>query len=129
MSQGLMQLLPSNFLKNFTLLGNIIRECGEDSEAWFPGIMHDLMYIAGCISGEAGELVNEVKKVRRGTYTLDEQRTKIEEESIDVFIFLATLWAELGTNVTEIYNAKRARNAERFGSGRVGTDRTSPAGE
>lgn len=125
-SRGLFQKPPLpkfDYSKFMPLtLAALIKECGEDSEAWFPGIIHDLMYSAGCIAGEAGELVNEVKKVRRGTHELDAQKAKIEEESIDVLIFLACLWYELETNVTEVYRAKRRLNAGRFGS-------PDPAGE
>ena len=125
-SKGLMQLLPQGFLKNFITLSNIIRECGEDSFAWFPDTADDLFYQIACVSGEAGELINEAKKSRRGTHTFEEQKTKIEEESIDVLIYLANIWYILGTNVTEVYNAKRAANLERFGPG---SNRVDPAGE
>jgi len=36
------------------------------------------------VMGEAGELGNDLKKVRRGDYTLDEKRAKIGKEIADV---------------------------------------------
>jgi NTP pyrophosphatase (non-canonical NTP hydrolase) len=115
MSYGLMQTLPPGTLKNFITLSNIIRECGEDSIAWFPETADDLPWQAACANGEAGELFNATKKVKRGTDDLKALQAHIEEESIDVLIYLANIWYILGTDVTEVYNAKRARNVKRFG--------------
>jgi len=125
LSQGLVQLMPTDWSKFRRMtLEEIITECDKDSKDWFPAVAGDLFYQVGCLAGEAGELVNEAKKVHRGTHTMEEKKAAIEEEAIDVLIYLACVFGILGTNVSEVYRVKRARNVERFGSAS-----SDPAGE
>lgn len=124
LSRGLMQTLPPDIdwsrFKRMTL-EEIIAECDQDSKDWFPAVAEDLFYQVGCLAGEAGELVNEAKKVHRGTHTMEEKKAAIEEEAIDVLIYLACVFGILGTNVSEVYRAKRERNVGRFGGAAAGS--------
>jgi NTP pyrophosphatase (non-canonical NTP hydrolase) len=54
-----------------------------------------------CIAGEAGELCDALKKVRRGDYTLDKKRDAILKEIADVMIYcdLAFTCLEASTDV------------------------------
>jgi hypothetical protein len=118
LSRGLMQPLPPMDLSRFSdmTIREIIRECTEDSHTFFPDQADNLFFQAASACGEAGEMVNEAKKAFRSVdANTPEQRKKLEEESIDVFIYLCCVWGILGTNVSEVYRAKRERNVERFG--------------
>jgi NTP pyrophosphatase (non-canonical NTP hydrolase) len=106
-----------------TTLEQIIKECDEDSLAWFPQLADNLFFQAACAAGEAGEMLNEAKKAFRSVDSNTEsQRKKIEEESIDVLIYLCCVWGILGTNVQEVYSAKRAANVKRFGGSTTGSE-------
>lgn len=98
-------------------LEGIIQQCDDDSHNWFPRKADDLPFMALALCGEAGEVANQVKKVARGSHTLQDQKAKIEEEAIDTFIYLMDIFALLGTDVVKEYHVKRAYNAERFGRG------------
>jgi NTP pyrophosphatase (non-canonical NTP hydrolase) len=69
------------------------------------------------MGGEAGEVQNLVKKVYRGTYTLEDIKDDLAEECVDVLIYLACLFAALDVDPVEIYKRKQAYNEERFGNG------------
>jgi NTP pyrophosphatase (non-canonical NTP hydrolase) len=105
-----------------TTLEGIIQQCDDDSHNWFPHLANNIFYQTACAAGEAGEMLNEAKKAYRGTHTWEEQRKKIEEESIDVLIYLCCVWGILGTNVQEAYSAKRAANVKRFGGSTTGSE-------
>jgi NTP pyrophosphatase (non-canonical NTP hydrolase) len=72
------------------------------------------VHYALSIAGEAGELANQVKKVHRGSITLDEARASIGEEAVDVLIYLLNLFAVLGVDPVDVYKEKRQKNELRF---------------
>jgi NTP pyrophosphatase (non-canonical NTP hydrolase) len=86
-----------------------------DSYEWFPEYADDLFFQAACTSGEAGELVNKVKKVMRGSAKYADIEHQIAEEAMDVFIYLMNVFGILEVDVMELYNAKRRANEARFG--------------
>lgn len=105
---------------NLMNLDAIVKQCQEDSQRWFPRKANDLFFNAACVAGEAGELVNQMKKVERESHTLDQVRDKVVEEAVDVFIYLANVFALLGIDSQEIeieYERKRNHNEQRFGTG------------
>lgn len=96
-------------------LKGYVHQCVADSKRWFPDTSSDLGFHALAMVGEAGELANLVKKVLRGTISLEEARMELAEEAIDVFIYLSNIFALLGVDPDRVYAIKRAKNEKRFG--------------
>jgi NTP pyrophosphatase (non-canonical NTP hydrolase) len=126
MARGLYQIPPLpnlSYMFRYYTIQQIVESCREDSLAWFPDTADNLFFQAACAAGEAGEMLNEAKKLFRSVdENTPERRKKLEEESIDVLIYLANVWAILGTDVRKVYGDKRAANQLRFGG-------AGPAGE
>ena len=58
------------------------------------------------VCGEVGELANMLKKVRRGDYTLKENRKEIADEIADVVIYLDILADKTGIDLGEAVISK-----------------------
>jgi len=67
------------------------------------------------VMGEAGELGNDLKKVRRGDYTLDEKRAKIGKEIADVIIYIDILALQVGLDLDAIICSKFNEVSRRVG--------------
>lgn len=96
------------------LLG-MVHQCRLDTRRWFPNQEEDLGFLGLALAGEVGELCNIIKKVERGTLTLEEARAEMGEEAVDVLIYLCNIFAALGVDPTKIYATKRRKNENRFG--------------
>lgn len=63
---------------------------------------------AVALAGEVGELLNMLKKVRRGDYSISEKETEIAHEFADIQIYLAKLasecWVDLAAATVEKFN-------------------------
>jgi NTP pyrophosphatase (non-canonical NTP hydrolase) len=90
-------------------------EAKSDSELWFPGTSNDLMYHSLGLGGESGEFLNVVKKLARGSLTLQEAVPMMRDELTDVFVYFLTSASVLDMDIMEEYRRKRAINAKRFG--------------
>ena len=78
-----------------------------------------LLYLAVCVTGEAGELANEVKKVFRGDHSLGCALDALEAEIADVLIYALKLATQLGLDAESILERRLERNKKRFrGRGR-----------
>jgi NTP pyrophosphatase (non-canonical NTP hydrolase) len=115
-------------------LQDMIKQCLEDSQRWFPnskipmwekGNWEALDLIVLCLAGEVGEVANLVKKIRRGDFdnsfdgTLEEFENHIErikEETTDVFVYLLNLFGLLEMDPVEEYNKVRTKNEARWGN-------------
>lgn len=88
----------------------------QDSKAWFPENSDDIMHHALGLGGEVGEVLNWIKKLDRGDFTLDDEgiRKEIGEEVIDVLIYALNMCALLGINPDKMYELKRTKNMRRF---------------
>lgn len=100
-------------------LGSMTTQCVADSIKWFPGAQKlDTMVL--CLAGEVGEVANLVKKVIRGSITLEEAMDKgLAEEIVDVQVYLCNLMGLVEFDDIDwqsIWNAKRAYNQARFGN-------------
>jgi NTP pyrophosphatase (non-canonical NTP hydrolase) len=94
-----------------------INQCVADSQRWFPR-HQTLSHLVLSLTGEAGELANLVKKVDRGSHSLEELKEKIVGEAIDVLVYLYNIMGlpELHDVDWEVaWNAVRAANEARFG--------------
>lgn len=104
-------------------LNEIIGQCLDDSHEWFPDHAGDVAFLTLALCGETGELANLVKKIVRRTHTGEELQDKIEEEVVDVFIYLMNIVGlfeqQTGFDLVELYKAKRDENVLRFHKGRI----------
>jgi NTP pyrophosphatase (non-canonical NTP hydrolase) len=89
-----------------------------DSKRWFPDRAEDSIYMTLALCGEVGELANEIKKVGRGTASMQDAKTRlaIMMEMADVFTYLLALSAMLGVDLEKAYYAKRKQNVLRYES-------------
>jgi NTP pyrophosphatase (non-canonical NTP hydrolase) len=94
------------------------REMLDDSRRWFPGAAPSLVHHCLGLAGEAGEFIDIVKKIDRGS--LDPKnaavRRNLAMELTDVFIYVLNLAGLLGIDLEETYKMKRAENERRFGN-------------
>lgn len=87
----------------------------EDSNKWFPAKAGDVFFNAACLAGEVGEVLNELKKVERGSCSYLAARPKVVDEMADVFTYLLSLAGSMNVDLLDEYNKKRKFNQERFG--------------
>jgi NTP pyrophosphatase (non-canonical NTP hydrolase) len=89
----------------------------SDSKRWFPETAGNPFFTASCLAGEAGEVINELKKYARDPKNVDkiEVLAKAREEVVDVFTYLLKLAGELGMDLEAEYYHKREYNELRFG--------------
>lgn len=106
-------------LKTGGRVWELTKQCVEDSARWFPGTSISLVHHCLGLAGEAGEFIDIVKKIDRGT--LDPKnaavRRNLAMEITDVFIYVLNIAAVLGIDLEETYKMKRAENEKRFGNG------------
>jgi len=98
-------------------LNELIDQCQLDSDRWFPNISKDLPFTVLALVGETGEMANLVKKVVRGSLSLENVKDDLGEEAVDVLIYLCMVFAALDIDPIQVYREKRAKNELRFGRG------------
>lgn len=74
----------------------------------------DLEHLVVCLVGELGEFSNELKKAVRGDCTYEDARPRLEEELVDVFIYLMKIAGQAGFDLEKGYLAKLEKNKLRF---------------
>lgn len=77
------------------------------SVALYPRVESNLYYPALGLGGEAGEVLNKIKKVMRDHADIvsDEMREDLKNELGDVLWYVAALASELGLNLDDIAQA------------------------
>lgn len=96
-------------------LREMATQAGEDSALWFPKTSGDPFFMAAALAGEAGELVNVIKKaVREGRSLTPAERHNAVMESTDVFTYFLGLASLLKFDPARAYNQVRAENMKRF---------------
>lgn len=93
----------------------IAEQCLKDSKDWFPDLADNTFFMAAAAAGEAGECVNKLKKVERGTHTPDEVAYDAAAEAMDNIIYALHVIALTGYTPSALYNDIREKNAQRFG--------------
>ncbi len=73
-----------------------------------------LEFLLVSLTGEVGEVANIVKKIVRGDFKLGEKKPDIQEELVDVFIYLLKLSYQLDIDLENAYIEKMKKNRERF---------------
>ena len=76
--------------------------------------LDDLEHLIVCLLGELGEFANLVKKVRRGDMPLSIAKRELDEELVDVFIYLLKIAGQFNVDLESGYVQKMERNAEKF---------------
>lgn len=99
------------------------RQATKDSRRWFPSSISLNHHTLGLV-GEAGEVANIVKKIDRGSSSIDDPAVKehLAEEVVDVLIYLVNLMGlEEFKDVDwmQVWYQKRQFNEERFGPARI----------
>lgn len=110
------------------LLSTMAAECVTDGVRWFPSTqvsdpnvswhkVRFLLHQVVAMIGEVGEFANILKKVDRGTLSLYDPAIKgqLQEELVDVFIYLLNIAGALDLDLLEGYTIKREFNEKRFG--------------
>ena len=110
-------------------LNRMIKECVDDSTRWFPpdshAQAHSLANRVLCLAGEVGELANIVKKIVRGSFTLEEAKAGIglkepmPLEVVDILVYVCLLMGSdefKDVDWEEVWYQKRAYNEFRFGN-------------
>jgi NTP pyrophosphatase (non-canonical NTP hydrolase) len=96
-------------------LGEVQAQCGLDSQRWFPATSQNVAFMTLALCGEAGELANLIKKVERGSSTVEESIEAVHSEIVDVLIYVANLANATGLDLEQAYIDKRSFNEQRFG--------------
>lgn len=73
-----------------------------------------LEFLLVSLTGELGEAANIVKKVVRGDFKLEEKKTDLQEEIVDIFIYLLKMSYQLDIDLEAVYIDKMKKNQERF---------------
>ena len=76
--------------------------------------LEDLEHLVVCLVGELGEFANILKKVRRGDTSLSKAKHELDEELVDVFIYLLKIAGQFNVDLEKGYEQKMERNAEKF---------------
>jgi len=105
-----------------SIIADIQKQCMEDSIAWFPNSANDLTALTLGMCGETGEFAEIVKKVARGSRILDDAVPDLQEELVDVFIYVMNLAELLCVDMVAHYVDKREKNIARFGSRKADTN-------
>lgn len=100
----------------------LARQCLDDTKMWFPRTkpaeVQDALWFHGpCMMGEAGEFVNKLKKVVRGSASFDEMKSSLVDELTDTFTYMLSCAGLLDVDLIEEYFKKREFNSRRFGKG------------
>jgi NTP pyrophosphatase (non-canonical NTP hydrolase) len=97
------------------------REFDEQHVAAIPffteitdGNLDELEHLIVCLLGELGEFANIVKKVRRGDMPLSAAKTELDEELVDVFIYLLKIAGQFNVDLEKGYEIKMKKNIEKF---------------
>ena len=98
-------------------------EAYQDNMKWFPDKALDVRHHTLGLTGEAGEVANEIKKWDRGDYYNiagsiypDAFKQKVASELADVLVYAFSLASILGIDLERSYDEKRDYNGSRFGN-------------
>jgi NTP pyrophosphatase (non-canonical NTP hydrolase) len=73
-----------------------------------------LEFLMIALTGEVGEAANIVKKIVRGDYTLNDNKSELAEEITDIFIYTLKLAYQMDIDLEKEYMKKLEKNQERF---------------
>lgn len=111
-NKGKNQMPQTQTYNNFSIVhhqlahADRLPEMPWDADEWSP------LEFAGALCGEAGELANKCKKLRRGQ---DIKKEELAEEAADVFAYLCILCNILDINLAEAATKKFNDVSDRWG--------------
>lgn len=73
-----------------------------------------LEHLIVCLVGEIGEFSNIVKKIRRGDFQLQQKKDELDEELIDMFIYLIKISNQMDIDLENGFLRKLEKNKDRF---------------
>ncbi|MEH2402837.1 MazG nucleotide pyrophosphohydrolase domain-containing protein [Nostoc sp.] len=73
-----------------------------------------LEHLIVCLVGEIGEFSNIVKKIRRGDFQLEDKKNVLDEELIDIFIYLIKISNQMDVDLEDGFLNKLEKNKNRF---------------
>jgi NTP pyrophosphatase (non-canonical NTP hydrolase) len=94
------------------------KEMVMDAYRWFgEEVATSLTITSMGVAGEAGEQLDIIKKIMRGSDRLDDPEVQeaLANELIDVWIYWCQMITLLDIDVEQTYARKRAENEKRFG--------------
>lgn len=104
-----------------TQLIKLTKQCVNDSERWFgdsgtAGGVHGIIHHSLAMAGEVGEFCNIVKKIDRGSLSINDAvtRNQLAMELTDVFVYVLNLAGLLGVDLSKTYDVVRSNNEKRF---------------
>lgn len=99
-------------------LWELSQQAVEDGERWFgdSNIAVSIPHHTLALCGEAGEVANIVKKIERGSLSMNDAHTRYQlmMEIVDVFTYTLNLAYLCGLDLERGYEAKRTENQKRF---------------
>jgi NTP pyrophosphatase (non-canonical NTP hydrolase) len=90
-------------------------EAHSDNKRWFPHRADNIVHHALGLCTEAGEAGDVIKKLDRGSLTLESARGPLASELADVLVYVFSLASIAGIDLEQAYDEKRKFNEERFG--------------
>ncbi len=96
---------------------DIVKQCIQDSEDWFPDVTGDLGFFLIALVGEVGEFANLLKKGIRGDGDTNNEayHSLLAFELTDIFIYLMNIAGMMNVDLEKMYQVKREQNVGRFG--------------
>ncbi|MBK8815635.1 MAG: nucleotide pyrophosphohydrolase [Methylococcaceae bacterium] len=76
--------------------------------------LEELEHLIVCLLGELGEFANILKKVRRGDFSLATVKDDLDEELVDVFIYLLKIAGQFNVDLEDGYEKKILKNTSKF---------------
>lgn len=102
------------------------KQCIEDSERWFgdQNVVKSIPHHALAMAGEVGEFCNIVKKIDRGSLSIQDAavRHSLAMELTDVFVYMLNLAGLLNVDLEKTYDIVRGQNEKRFVAQRIGRE-------
>ncbi|EMP2040099.1 MazG nucleotide pyrophosphohydrolase domain-containing protein [Proteus mirabilis] len=78
--------------------------------------LQELEHLIVCLVGELGEFSNLTKKIVRGDKLFHEEKINLDEELVDIFIYLIKISNQFDVDLEEGFLKKLEKNQERFGN-------------
>lgn len=101
------QEMQQSFDKSHQMKINFYEKINEKN---LPALEHLIV----CLLGELGEFSNLLKKVVRGDYELHEVKGLLDEELVDVFIYLIKIANQFDVDLENGYLNKLEKNKVKF---------------
>ncbi|TGZ32497.1 hypothetical protein EQ875_03901 [Photobacterium damselae subsp. damselae] len=77
--------------------------------------IQELEHLIVCLVGELGEFSNLTKKIVRGDKFLNEEKSNLDEELVDTFIYLIKIANQFDVDLEKGFLDKLSKNKNRFG--------------